>query len=204
MLYHTISIVDMENHTDNQERILIQNLKNGSHKAFDAIYELYAKRLYAFCLQYTKSVADSEDIVQEVFIQLWNNRISIRQEETLQALLFIMAKHRLINAYRARLNNPVSEEYLNCINTLTVDDTDHKVEYSDFVRVFTKVLSKLPATQQRVIQLSRFQRMTNKEIAETLSLSEQTVKNQLSIGLKTVREKLIKAMILFLLFMISW
>ncbi|MBB3186557.1 RNA polymerase sigma factor [Microbacter margulisiae] len=194
----------MEKYNENQEKKLIFNLKNGSHTAFDSIYKLYAKRLYAYSLQYTKSVEDAEDIVQEVFINLWNNRMTIRQDDTLSALLFIMAKHKLINAYRARLNHPHSEEYKEFMHALTVDDTQQRVEYGDFVKHFTKILSKLPPTQQRVIQLSRFNRMTNKEIAETLSLSEQTVKNQLSIGLKSLREKLMRIIVLCVLFVIPW
>jgi len=189
------------NHPDIQESILIHALKGGSHDAFDAIYKMYAKRLYAYSFQYTKSVEDAEDIVQEVFVNLWKNRESIRQNETLQSLLFVMAKYRLINAYRSRVNGVETKDMLELMNVLTVEDTHQRVEYSDFVRQFLKVLSKLPVTQQRVIELSRFKRLSNKEIAETLSLSEQTVKNQLSVGLKTLREKLPHVM-LFMCFLI--
>jgi RNA polymerase sigma-70 factor (ECF subfamily) len=190
----------MEQHTDNHERILIQALKEGSRKAFDAIYQMYAKRLYAYSIQYTKSAPEAEDIVQEVFINLWNYKESIRQKDTLCSLLFVMAKHRLINAYRAKVNSLEYEEYINTSNRVEVEDPHKKIEYADFLDLLSTALSKLPTTQQRVIRLSRLKELSNKEIAETLSLSEQTVKNQLSLGLRTLREKIVKAGALFSLF----
>lgn len=179
-----------------EEHILIAELKQGSKVAFDQIYRLYAGRLLAYCVQYTKCREDAEEIVQDVFVALWNNRTSIRQEESLRSLLFIMSKHRVINAYRSVLNSPVYEDYVNCQNELSVSEDPHPMEYEEYVGVVKAAIRRLPSTQQRVISLSRFSLLSNKEIADRLSLSEQTVKNQLSIGLKTLRGLLEKASIL--------
>ena len=65
-----------------------------------------------------------------------------------------------------------------------------QLEYDDFVHHVKKILKDLPITQRSVVELSRIEQLNNKEIAEKLSLSEQTVKNQLSLGLKILREKL--------------
>ena len=61
---------------------------------------MYARRLLAYCKQYTKSLEDAEEIVQDVFVRLWSNRARIHQEETLRSLLFTMSKNQLVNAYR--------------------------------------------------------------------------------------------------------
>lgn len=186
----------MENTFSLKERELIRNLKNNSRKAFDDIYKLYSKRLFAYCLQFTKSPEDTEEIVQDIFIHLWTNRASIRQEETLRSLLFIMAKHRLINSYRSTINSPIYEDYLNYQEQLSTDPSPiHSLEYNEFVQGLKKALRQLPSTQQEVIELSRMEGKTNKEIAEILSLSEQTVKNQLSIGLKALRKDIKKLLI---------
>lgn len=181
---------------DRLEQRLISELKKGSRKAFDSIYKMYSKRLYAYCLQYAKSAEDAEEIVQDVFVRLWTNRENIRQEETLRSLLFIMSKNYLINAYRSAVNSPVYEDYVNCMESVCVNDTHRQTEYDEFVGQLKTVLRKLPATQQQVITLSRIDQLSNKEIATELSLSEQTVKNQLSLGLKTLREELKKILIL--------
>lgn len=172
------------------EKQLIRNLKKGSYDAFNNIYALYAKRLYVYCLKFTKSEEDAEEIVQDTFLKLWRNKADIRQEETVQSLLFIMAKHMLINAYRAKVNHPIFEEYVEYIQPSSVESTGYHIEYIDFVKIIDAAIQKLPVTQQEVIKMSRFHHLANKEIAQKLSLSEQTVKNQLSVGLKTLQEYL--------------
>ena len=181
---------------DSIEQNLIYLLKGGSIDAFDKIYQMYSKRLYSYSIQYTKSSEDAEEIVQDVFVQLWQNREKIRQSDTLQALLFIIAKHHLINAYRSKVNHPVYEEYIYHLDKLSVNDTSSDIEYDEFVKELQIEIDKLPSTQQNVIRLSRLQELSNKEIAEKLSLSEQTVKNQLSIGLKALRSGLDKILLI--------
>lgn len=181
------------------EEILIVELKKGSKKAFDQIYKLYAKRLFMYCMQYTKCREDAEEIVQDVFVALWKNRETIRLEESLSALLFVISKHRVINAYRSTLNSPVYEDYINYKNDFFVGEYS-RLEYEQYVKTIKMAMKHLPITQQRVIALSRFSGFSNKEIAEHLSLSEQTVKNQLSVGLKTLRQLLSKAFLLFVLY----
>ena len=193
----------MDRHTDNTGQKLIQALKQGSHSAFDSIYQMYSKRLYAYSLQFTKYKEEAEDIVQDVFVRLWDNRMNIRQDETLRSLLFIMAKHLLINAYRSKLNSKVYEEYIIYSDKCTIDDTSYRLEYDEFVKQLHKSIKKLSATQQKVVALSRLKQLPNKEIAEKLSLSEQTVKNQLSAGLKALRMTLEKLLILCILFFIN-
>jgi len=181
-------------HANLNEHNLIRELKRGSQKAFNDIYNMYAKRLYAFCLQYAKMSEDAEEIVQDVFVQLWTKRENIRQEETLRSLLFIMAKHHLINAYKATLNSLVYEDYADYRDKLADDSYDH-LEYEAFVGQLHKALGQLPPTQQKVIELSRLEGLSNSEVAERLSLSQQTVKNQLSLGLKQLRSILDKMLI---------
>lgn len=193
------------NDADNLIEIkLISELKKGSLKAFDAIYDMYVKRLYVYCLQYTKSEEDAEEIVQDVFVRLWINRENIRQVETLRSLLFIMSKHHLINAYRTRINSPVYEDYVKYQDNISAEVQGHPLEYEEFVKQLKTALYKLPVTQRQVIEMSKLKQLTNKEIALELELSEQTVKNQLSLGLKKLREELKNLPILFwLLFSVN-
>lgn len=183
----------------NTEEYLILQLKKGSFDAFDKIYQMYAKRLYAYCLQFTKSSRDSEEIIQDVFIKLWTSREYIRQEVTLQSLLFIIAKHHIINAFRSKIKQPIYEEYINYKETLSENDPSQRLEYQDFVRKFEKAIQKLPVTQREIIILSKIEGLSNKEVAEKLTLSEQTVKNSLSVGLKRLKVELNNVYILHML-----
>jgi RNA polymerase sigma-70 factor (ECF subfamily) len=180
----------LEKHIEDREMFLIRSLKAGSQKAFDEIYQMYAKRLYAYSLRFTKSPEDSEEIVQDVFVKLWTDREKIKQEDSLRSLLFIMIKHDVIDAFRTKVNQPVFEDYVDYINQISVNDTHEHVEYKEFIVKLKKAIASLSPTRQAIITLSRIKQLSNREIAEKLSLSEQTVKNQLSIGLKLLKEKL--------------
>lgn len=76
---------------------------------------------------------------------------------------------------------------------MSADSASSRVEYDDFVARLHRELALLPETQQKVIRLSRVEGLSNKEIATKLNLSEQTVKNQLSLGIKQLRKKLYPA-----------
>ncbi len=171
-----------------EETLLVTHLRNGSYQAFDTLYRMYAKRLYAYCLQFTKSAEESREIVQETFVKLWENRSTLKECQTIRPLLFAIAKNDLINAYKKRLNSPVYEDYVCFQDALKSEDTHHRIEYREFQDGVEKAIGKLSPSQQRIIRLSRFQNLSNQEIALQTGLSEQTVKNQLSAGLKKLKE----------------
>lgn len=177
---------------DKTEKELIKELKQGSMRAFNRIYEIYARRLCAFCLKYAKSRETAEEITQDTFIWIWNNRYSITQENTLKPIIFLRAKHLLINAYRKIINSPVYEDYMDYLDHGTTSSyaADSMLEYDEFARKVNDLIEQLPKTQQEVIRLSKFEMMTNKEIALKLNYSEQTVKNQLSLGIKQLKKML--------------
>ena len=189
--------------TEIDESKLIEDLRHGSHAAFDAIYELYAKRLLAYCLQYTKLTADAEDIVQGMFVKLWMRRQDIKQKNSVKALLFTMSHNAVIDAYRHRLFSPMYEEYID-YKVSSEGLTSEEIEYEEFVLRIENILKQMPETQQTAIRMSKFQGMHNAEIAKALNLSEQTVKNAVSTGMKILRKKLgLLTLFLVMLFFIS-
>lgn len=183
-----------------REEQLIMELKGGSRAAFNEIFQLYAARLYVFCHQFCKSAEEAEEIVNDTFLKLWLNRESIRNEDTLRPLLFVTSRRLLINAYRRRVNSLEYASYLELTKGATESDgrSDHWIEYDDFVRRLNAAIATLPPTQQKIIRMSKIEGMSNKEIQVELGLSQQTVKNQLSVALKTLREKM--GLLFFLFF----
>lgn len=189
------------NHTSIQnEAELIRELKLGSKRAFDTIYMMYFKRLYAYCLKFTKSEEDAEEIVHDVFLRLWKMRQEIRQEETLRSLLFIISKSYLIKSFHKCINSQIFEDYLDYKDHISGDDiTDYELEYEDYLKKVRREMDKLPETQKQVIELSKMKQLSIKEIAEYLSISEQTVRNQLSLGLKSLKLLIEKDIVILLL-----
>jgi RNA polymerase sigma-70 factor (ECF subfamily) len=78
----------------------LKELKKGDHAAFEKVFERYSKQPYLFSLSYLKSKDAAEDIVQEVFLKIWNNRESIKTDTSFQSYLFTIA----LNAVRLHFN----------------------------------------------------------------------------------------------------
>ena len=93
---------------------LIRQIKKGNILAFNVLYKLYFNQIYSYSLQFTKSKHDAEDIVQEVFTQLWVNREKITAEDSVKALLFVIARNFLVRSYRKNINSPFFEDYMEC------------------------------------------------------------------------------------------
>lgn len=178
------------------ESLLISELRKGSQYAFKGIYDLYAARLYAFGLRYSKSRETTQELVEDTFIWLWNNRERIREVDCLRPILFVRMKHFLVNAYRTTLKSPEFRGYLEYHESITVNAPDQSLEYDDFVLIIRQALRQMPDTQRKVIELSKFEGLSTKEIAESMQLTEQTVRNQLSLGLKLLKKMLGTAYIL--------
>lgn len=190
------------NSDDLIEAPLIRGLKRGSVDAFTAIYNLYFQRMYVYCLQFTKSRSDAEDIVQEVFAQLWSNRDKITSENSIRSLIYIIARNFLVKAYRQNIKLPVFEDYVAYCNSLGCQDVS-SIEYEEFLRFFEQCVEGLPKAWQPVVRLSKIDNLTNKEIAQKLNLNEQSVKNYLSQGLKQIRGKLKPIIFFIVLFLVN-
>ena len=182
-----------------KESILIDMLINGSTDAFNTIYDMYSKRLYFFSLKLCKSREVAEEIVQDTFTKLWINRESIQNKESISSLIFTIARNNLINSHRSYVNSPKCEEYLENFNNeqLKIDDTLDIIEYNDCRNQLTSAMRSLTDTQKKIFEYSKIDGLANREIAAKLRLSEQTIKNQLSISTKIIRSKF-KLLILIL------
>lgn len=170
---------------------LIAGLKEGSQDCFRLIYDLYATRLFSFVFSLTKSREDSYDIVQEVFERLWVNRKKISDEKSLESFLFVIGKNLFVSAYRKRLSSQKYEDFTQYLDAQQEHKTaDSDLEYDEFKKTLNAAINSLPSRQRQIVWLSKYKGMKNADIASALNLSEQTVKNQLSLGLKALRESL--------------
>lgn len=180
----------------------IRELRGGSHKAFNAIYDMYADKLYSFALAHTKSQETAGDIVQETFLRLWTMRESLTVDGSLQSLLFTISNHRLIDLFRKQINKTEMELYIGYKEEASQEENteaETRLLYDDFVKTLKLCKKLLTGRQLEIYELSREKGKTIGEISETLNLSEQTVKNQLTTALKKIRGGLLKSNILYLL-----
>ena len=179
----------------------IKELRKGSHKAFNAIYDMYADKLYGFAFAHTKSREMANDLVQETFLKLWTMRESLSVEGSLQAMLFTMSHNKMIDTFRAQLNKVEFEDYIEFSENADLGDNaiEKKIYYDDFLKALKICKSQLPNRQMEIFEMSREHGKSIEEIALELKISEQTVKNQLTSATKTLKTELLKYNLIFLI-----
>lgn len=179
----------------------IKELRNGSHKAFNAIYDMYADKLYGFVFAHSKSREMANDLVQETFLKLWTMRETLSVEGSLQAMLFTISHNKMIDIFRAQINKVEFEDYIEFAENADLSDNaiEKKIYYDDFYKALKICKSQLPHRQMEIFEMSRENGESIEEIALQLKISEQTVKNQLTSATKTLREELSKYNFLYLI-----
>ena len=179
----------------------IKELRKGSHKAFNAIYDMYADKLYGFAFSHTKSREMANDIVQDTFMKLWTMHETISTDGSLQSLLFTMSYHKMIDMFRSQINKVEFEDYIEYCENLDLGDNiiEKKLFYDDFLKALKMCKNLLPHRQLEIFEMSRENGKTIEEIAMSLRINEQTVKNQLTSAMKTLRTELAKYSFLYLI-----
>ncbi|MGV8095806.1 MAG: RNA polymerase sigma factor [Mangrovibacterium sp.] len=168
----------------------IIRLKAGEKNALNELYAMYSKRLYGFAFGYFKSEEDSRDIVQEVFIKLWNSREELKEDSHLEAFLFTVAKNTIISSFRKKISE---KEYLEQLRFLVVknnSDTEKQVDYKLLEEKVQELIHSLPEQRQRVYLLSKEEGYSNKSIAEELHISVKTVEDHITKARKFLKKHL--------------
>ncbi len=173
--------------------ILIQPLKNGSVKAFDALYQLYSARLYNFVLKISNGdTYMAEEIVQRVFIKIWEDRSMLDTQKSFNAFICTIAKNMLMNEYKHQMVEFVYQEYILQINKDESSDGVDKIEYVFLEKYLNTLIEQLTPARREVYIMNRIDKLTVKEIAQRSGKSEKTIEKQLSEANEFIRRQFSK------------
>ena len=173
--------------------ILIQPLKNGSVKAFDALYQLYSARLYNFVLKISKGdTYMAEEIVQRVFIKIWEERSLLDTQKSFNAFICTIAKNMLMNEYKHQMVEFVYQDYILQINEEGSSDGVDKIEYVFLEKYLNTLIEQLTPARREVYIMNRIDKLTVKEIAQRSGKSEKTIEKQLSEANEFIRRQFSK------------
>jgi len=184
---------------------LVLRLQKGDVEAFDLVYEKYAGRLYGFTLKYLKSTDETEELVQSVFLKVWENYKTLKKESSFKSYLFTIAYNEICNTFRRRshLQKFIGEQLID--SSQASNETEELIDYNSIKERVEQIVSKLPERQRTIFLKSRQDGKSNKEIAIELELSSGTVDNYISESLKFIRsnmqDKNFSALLLFSLFL---
>lgn len=166
---------------------ILARLKKSDNDAFKELFFKFQPKLYAFVLRYMKNRDDAEEIVQEVFIQIWENRTQINESLSFKSYLFTVTKNKIIDYFRKKKTENLYRNYvLNYIEILQ-DNTLIELTNKDYNKALTDTISQLPEKRRSIFIMNKKLGMSRNEIAQFLNISENTVKNQLQEAMNFLR-----------------
>ncbi|KIC96220.1 RNA polymerase sigma factor [Flavihumibacter solisilvae] len=169
---------------------LLSQVAEGDESAFRQLFDRYWDNIYGVAFSFTKSHANAEEIVQDVFLKIWLNREKLLTIERFDQYLFIVARNHIYNVMRKKImEEPLSMWSLECIPE-TTNLPDDRVLVKDYERLVNKVVEQLPPQQRRIYTLSRQQGLSQEEIATLLQISRHTVKSHMNKALQVIRNSL--------------
>jgi RNA polymerase sigma-70 factor, ECF subfamily len=180
----------------NSDVSLVRRLKENDKTAFELIFNKYSQKLYYFTLGYMHSRVEAEEIIQNVFISLWENRDMINDAFPIQNYLYKVTVNHVYNYFKHQL---VHRRY---VETMILEGTDEDEETlqgilsNDLGEVVDKFVDELPLRQQIIFKMSRVEGLCHSEIAQQLGLSVRSVENQIYRALKYIRQRLNRESIL--------
>lgn len=172
------------------DETLLSRLKEGDEKAFTAIYIRYNKMLYVLAYKYLKDSFRAEDIVQQVFLKLWEARSLFAGAINLRNYLYTSAKNLILNEIRDNFSD-MEKNYAVIQNRPEFEDKlQSALEEKDLFQHFYKILAELPEQKRKVCLLKIRDNLSNQEVADKLHISVPTVKSHYSQAIKLLRDKM--------------
>jgi RNA polymerase sigma-70 factor (ECF subfamily) len=168
------------------ERLLCQQVAAGDEKAFAILIERYWRTIYGQALAYIKSSHHAQDIVQEVFIKLWEKRQALMNVEHFDAYLFIIARNHIISELRKKVALPLEKEVLELVKEEGALP-DKQLSFKQLQQHVATAVNGLPAQQKTAYLLSREQGLSFEAIAGEMGLSKETVKKHICRALNAIR-----------------
>lgn len=155
---------------------------------FSKLFTGHEYKLHTLIYRITKSNSYAQDIIQEVFLKLWENRTSFNSVQNWEAYLYRVTENKLLDFLRkAAHDKKMRKAVFENMNHISLC-ADEKAITNQYHAIIQNAIAQLPAKRRTIYELSRSHGLDNKEIAAHLNLSTQTVKNQLSSALKSLRK----------------
>lgn len=175
---------------DLTDLLLLQQVAAGDRKAFTQLYTGWLNNVYDYVYCFTRSAETTEELVQEIFIKVWEHREKLTAVRSFKSYLFRIAKNSVIDHIR---HQQVKHKVLQSISQQTTEahtETEQQVYYADYYNIAREAIEQLPEKRKLIFQLSTQEGLSHDEIASRLSISKSVVKKQLYAAFDFVRQYL--------------
>lgn len=170
----------------NLNKELAELLRKNDKEAFNVLYWKYHSAIYYNVLKLTRDFIIAEDIVQEVFITLWEKRHNLDPEQEISGWLFVVSYNKSVSHLKRKLKESLAQTGLHQPLEDTIDAGHDLVNTQ--LNMLEKAIEQLSPQKRRVFELCKLQRRTYEEAAEELQLSKHTVKEYLSGAVISIKE----------------
>ncbi len=179
----------------------LKKLKKGNQESYNCLVDKYHHELCVYAGSLSRDIYLAEDIVQNVFLKLWEKRDKLNTKFSIKGFLYRSVYNEFIDQYRKKGNLAIVEEhYNNKLKTIATEETSN--ETANLIALVKKEIQNLPPKCKQMFLLSKQEGLTNVEIAQYLNITTKAVERQMTKAFSTIRKKAGKKMrtILFLLF----
>jgi RNA polymerase sigma-70 factor (family 1) len=169
------------------EKELLRRLRLSDDEAFTEIYNLYWKRLFIVAAQKLQNLPEAEEIVQDIFLDLWKRREELNILQCLNSYLSVCVKYKVINVLARRSLQIRYNEEANLHADCSDLSTEENLRLDELKMQLLKETAKLPEKCRLVFQMSREEGYSQKQIAKKLNIAQKTVEAHLSKALRSLR-----------------
>lgn len=192
---------------DELQQKLLNQLSRGEEPAFNALYKAYSRPLFLRVVNMIKSEDDAQEIIQELFIKLWQNRETINSIKSFQAYVYTIANNLVYNYFRkiSYDQSLIDKLLLNAASHYL--DGQELLENKESAEIFQKAINQLSPQCKKVFQLCKIEGKSHKEVAQLMGISMPTVNSHMTNAVKSIREYILKnqdiAIVLMSAYMVS-
>jgi len=185
----------------NIEAQWVKTIKRGNEQSFESLFNAYCHKLINFSRRYVLEREIAENIVQDVFVNLWTSREKLDPTKSIKTYLFTAVKNNSFKYLRhLKVERAHSERTLDANEEINPEQKTEQKETADKIHL---EINKLPEKCREIFTMSKFDKLKYSEIAEILDISVKTVETQMGRALKKLRENL-KHLILILVSILTW
>jgi len=171
-----------------QEKELLLRLQNGDEEAFAELFYGFYDKLFGFILGLTHSKVIAEDITQDVFLKIWQNRTNMGDVENINALLFKIAQNKAIDCLRKSAREILTPSHLE-FETQNINPQPLDLLIQDELKTkLSEAIKQLPPQQQKIYTLHKEQGIKQDEIATQLNLSRSTIQSHMKLAMGNIQK----------------
>ena len=170
------------------EEQLLKRLAAGDDIAFNTIYEQYQQSVFAFAFYLTKSKELSEEVVQEVFVRVWEKKEQLPENMMILPYIKRMTQNLVLDLFRKAGREQALQQQLQDAMRNIFSHPDDQLQEKELRRIYRQGIDLLPPQKKIIYTLHRDHQLSYEQIADKLGLSPHTVRNHMAQAIRSVRE----------------